>query len=105
MFPLPLGAWERLCYFIVALPRPLPYVRAENICFSTGSFKERAFHMVNRMFSIRPICYLSLVMRKPDFCKCENKNADQLRGNHEADQRLCFRYIDSTIPLLHQSEI
>ena len=39
-------------------------------------------------------------MRKPAFCICENKGADQLRGNREADQRLCFRYIDSTIPLL-----
>ena len=47
----------------------------------------------------------SLVMRKPDFCICENKDADQLRGNREADQRLCFRYTDSTIPLLHTSKI
>ena len=39
-------------------------------------------------------------MRKPDFCICENKDADQLRGNREADQRLCFPNIDSTIPLL-----
>ena len=31
---------------------------------------------------------------------CENKDADQLRGNREADQHLCFRYLDSTIPLL-----
>ena len=32
-------------------------------------------------------------MRKPDFCLCENKGED--------DQRLCFRYTDSTIsPLL-----
>ena len=30
------------------------------------------------------------VMRKPIFCKCENKDADQLRGYREADQRLCF---------------
>ena len=30
-------------------------------------------------------------MRKPDFCICENKDADQLRGNREADLRLCFR--------------
>ena len=44
-------------------------------------------------------------MRKPTFCICENKDADQLRGNREADQRLCFRYIDSTIPLLCKSEI
>ena len=49
--------------------------------------------------------YLSLVMRKPAFCICENKDADQLRGNREADQRLCFRYMDSTMPLLSKSEI
>ena len=44
-------------------------------------------------------------MRKPDFCICENKDEDQLRGNREADQRLCLRYIDSTIPLLPKYEI
>ena len=44
--------------------------------------------------------HLSRVMRKPDFRLCENKGADQLRSNCEADQRLCFRYSDSTIPLL-----
>ena len=43
---------------------------------------------------------LSLVVRKPAFCICENKGADLLRGNREADQRLCFHYIDGTIPLL-----
>ena len=43
---------------------------------------------------------MSLVMRKPAFCICENKDADQLYGNGTADQRLCFRYIDSAIPLL-----
>ena len=32
-------------------------------------------------------------MRKPAFCIYENKDADQLRGNREADQHLCFRYI------------
>ena len=54
-------------------------------------------------------------MGKPTNCICENKDADQLRGNREADQRLCanreadqhlcFRYTDSTIPLLSKSEI
>ena len=48
---------------------------------------------------------MSLVMRKPEFCICENKDADQLRSNCAADQRLCFRYTDSTIPLLPKSEI
>ena len=42
-------------------------------------------------------------MRKPDFGKCKNKGTDQLHGNHTADQRLCFRYIDITIPLLSKS--
>ena len=46
-----------------------------------------------------------IVMGKPKFCICENKDADQLRGYREADQRLCFRCIDSTIPLLSKSEI
>ena len=36
-------------------------------------------------------------MVKPTICIGENKGADQLRGNREADQRLCFRYSDSTI--------
>ena len=36
---------------------------------------------------------------------CENKDADQLRGNREADQRLCFRYTNSILPLLFKSEI
>ena len=48
---------------------------------------------------------LSRIVSKPAFCIYENKDAAQLRGhsgNREADQRLCFRYIDSrpTIPLL-----
>ena len=48
---------------------------------------------------------MSLVMRIPAYCICENKDADQLRGNREADQRLCFRYIASTIPLQPKSVI
>ena len=39
-------------------------------------------------------------MGKPTICIGENKGADQLRSNCEADQRLCFRNTDSTIPLL-----
>ena len=49
--------------------------------------------------------YLSRVMRNPTFCICENKDADQLRGNREAGQRLCFRNIDSAISLLSESKI
>ena len=42
-------------------------------------------------------------MGKPTICIGENKDADQ--RHREADQRLCFRYSDSTIPLLLKSEI
>ena len=55
--------------------------------------------------SVKACFHLSRVVRKPDLYICENKDADQLRGNREADQRLCFRYTDSTIPLLSKSEI
>ena len=39
--------------------------------------------------------YMSFVMRKSAFCICENKDADQLRGDREADQRLYFCYSNS----------
>ena len=53
----------------------------------------------------KSIRHMSRIVRKRDFCLGENKGADQLRGNREADQRLCFRYTDSTISLLLKSGI
>ena len=49
--------------------------------------------------------HMNRPMGKPTICIGENKDADRLRGNREANQRLCFRYSDSTIPLLLKSEI
>ena len=49
--------------------------------------------------------HISPGVRKPTFCIRENKDADQLRGNLKADQRLCFHYLDSTVPLLPKAEI
>ena len=69
---------------------------------------ESTHHLItslSRHNSIFSKIYWSRIMRKPDFCLGENKGADQLRGNREADQRLCFRYTDSTISLLLKSEI
>ena len=57
---------------------------------------------------IKPLPYpsqLTCVLRKPAFCTFENKDAYQLGGNGTADQRLCFCYKDSTIPLPPKSEI
>ena len=48
-----------------------------------------------RVFSM-VIHHMSLVNRKPAFCICENK---------DADQRLRFRFFESTILLLPKSEI
>ena len=42
-------------------------------------------------------------MIKPALCK--NKGANQLCSNCAADQRLCFHYIDSTIPLFKKMVI
>ena len=39
------------------------------------------------------------------FAYAINKGADQLCGDSTADQHLCFRCIDSTIPLLSKSKI
>ena len=48
---------------------------------------------------------MSRHMGKPTICVGENKGADQLRSDCEADQCLCFRYSESTVPLLLKSEI
>ena len=49
--------------------------------------------------------HMSRVMRKPDFCTRENKAADHLCGHCTDDQRLCFRYTDSTTLFLPKSKI
>ena len=48
---------------------------------------------------------MSRLIRKQTSCICKNKGADQLRGYREADQRHCFRYMDSIIPLILISKI
>ena len=57
--------------------------------------------MVYSLISSSHITLKNHSIRKSTICICENnKGADQLRGNRENDLRLCFRYTDSTIPLL-----
>ena len=71
-----------------------------NLRYTPGQFQKFGNLVVLDMYN-----NMSLVMRKLAFCICENKDADQLRGDREADQRLCFRYTDSIIPLLPKYEI
>ena len=56
--------------------------------------------MRNPVFAYNPV-----FAQAKTFSTSKNKGADQLRGNHAANQRLCFSYIDSTIPLLSKSKI
>ena len=47
------------------------------------------------------LLYMSCVIRKPAFCICENKCA----VTAQLTSAVCFRYIDSKIPLLPKSKI
>ena len=70
-----------------------------HICILHDQASMRFFDLERKRY------YMSRAVRKPAYCICENKGADQLRGNRKADQCLCFRYTDSTIPLLSKYEI
>ena len=74
--------------------------KALNSCAVAAADLQLCFRICKKQVS-----HVSHVVRKPAFCICENKDADQLRGNRNADQRLCFRYTDSTIPLFSKYEI
>ena len=69
--------------------------------FHTSCFTEFQNMTRNYLFSL----LIELCREKTGFCICENKDAEQLRGKREADQRLCFRYSDTTILLLPKYEI
>ena len=94
--------------------RPLSYPILTKIIKRYIRFKEHKT-LFDHFIILRNILsnYMSRLTRKPTICICENKDADQLRGNREqqlrgnreADQRLCFRYTDSTIPPLLNSKI
>ena len=70
--------------------------------------------VMNRTWTVLVYCFsgdlgfsiiFEPVREKTKIFMGENKDADQLRGNREADQRLCFRYLDSIISLLLKSGI
>ena len=77
----------------------------------SGIFMLHRFPFLDRLngfhssFCVEMFHQMSRHMGKPTICMCENKDADQLRSNCEADQHLCFRYSNSTLPLLLKSEI
>ena len=58
---------------------------------------------------LKPLRNMHRRMGKPSICIGETLKKEQISfavtSNCEADQRLCFRYTDSTIPLLSKSKI
>ena len=72
------------------------YSKKVDKCYSF--FSSFVFYQTDIEVRISKIDQMSRVIRKPTFCICENKGADQLCSNGDcaADQCLCFRYIDST---------
>ena len=76
------------------------------VWISDKSVSQNGVHTkLNKGDNLVIILNMSRVVRKPAFCICKNKDPDQLRGNCEADQRLCYRHMDSAILLLSKSEI
>ena len=81
--------------------------KLDNIRNQDGTYFDKVYdthyqmlcHNLDKHMSLVYQAQMSRIMRKPAFGICENKDADQLRGNRKADQRLCFRYIHSPIPL------
>ena len=80
---------DNLCQFfiLIGICNSLPLADDVGAIFVTGK-------------STYEPCY-----EKTRSCIWENKGADQLRGNCEADQRLCFHYMDSTFPLVPKYKI
>ena len=59
-----------------------------SMCIKHGSLCVHYFELTLAHFEY--ISNMSLVMRKLAFCICENKEADQLRGNHELISAFVF---------------
>ena len=78
------------------------YISAKNIsipCFCTFYSNANLYaygdipgtvQLSSSVYTIFCVVHMSRARRKPFFCLCENKGTDQLRGNCEADQCLCF---------------
>ena len=96
---------EYMSIFSLAANDPLRERRAFiKKCIQINVQKRREYLKQNPQIG-GTLSHLSRLMGKPTICICENKGADQLRGNREADQRLCFRYLDNTFPPLLNSKI
>ena len=91
--------------FYPILKNNFSFAASRTIHQQTVMCSDSLIYKVTKLVYKVDVLYLSPLRGKPTTCIGENIDADQLRGNREADQRLYFRYTDSTIPLLLKSEI
>ena len=76
--------YDHILYDKLQIQPKMHFVRSSNYkCMKSLCQLKRAY-IPNKAL------YLSRLMGKPTICICENKDADQLHGNREADQRLLF---------------
>ena len=99
------GVCRGISIFVIFAPkhRVRFYLRTENLLIFTTFIHKGGKHYWRLNGPVNAhliLLILSLRMRKPTICICENKDADQLCSNCTADQRLCFRHTNSTILLL-----
>ena len=96
--------------FIIVVMAPITFkpTTVNNLGYTAlnrkASWKQTVI-VIFLQFNAHVYVHLQHVMRKPAVCICDNKDADQLPSNCVADQRVYFRYMDSTIPILSKSEI
>ena len=67
------------------------------LCFP---YKDTSLNLHGQLVYILLLFVIESHHEKTIFCECVKKGPDRLHGNRAADQRICFRYINSTIPLL-----
>ena len=84
------------------MPLVCPYAGHNHVALTLRSFVYAVYAVYAT--PLRPKL-LSRHMGKLTICIGENKGADQLRSNCEADQRIRFRYMNSKIPPLINSKI
>ena len=96
-------------YFVMAQPKPDNIellTRGLSIPNSVSVQKLKFRVCLGSQFEmINPNYNYLLHQNNISYCLGENKDADQLCSNCTADQHLCFRYTDSTTPLLLISKI
>ena len=84
---------RKLLFYVIALEFGINKIMQTTIFFLQKQLTGRILELSLQYHNMSRV-------EKTGFRLCKNKGADQLHSNCEADLRLCFHFMDSTIPLL-----